>query len=72
MSPEMNISKIFDIVSAFHVVFAKENIKRHFLISSVLADNAALCSEQHFEQACSRSLLINHPITRNILARHLR
>jgi len=47
MSPQVNISEVFKIASAFSLGFAKERFKRLLLIQSVSAGNvtqAKFCS----------------------------
>jgi hypothetical protein len=47
MSPNLNSSEVFDIVSAFYPGFSRENLKIIFLISNVSAGHITLCRKQH-------------------------
>ena len=42
-----NSSCVFKMASAFYLGFAREWVRRHFLISKVSAGNMTLCRGQH-------------------------
>jgi hypothetical protein len=46
--------KLFKIVSAFYPGFAREKVKKCFVISKVSAGNRALCRGQH--AACNQQV----------------
>ena len=43
----MNSSSVFKTASAFYLGFAREMVRRHFLILKVSAGNMTLCRVEH-------------------------
>jgi len=47
MSPQTNRSEVLKVISAFYLGYAREKVKRPFILSNFSTGNIILCREQH-------------------------